>query len=186
MHHWYPKTIDNSWQEQLFDDCYIINEIARTRPATNDMMRICCLGVIESNASSQATDPHLEAWFQAENVAVSGPGATFELYTRGGLGPGWHAKMIASTRPEFLAINAVLVNCHEGTVLCFISRKNYRCPLPLLISFLQSVASEAAAKSLDLSFWSPKSSVQRPRRMSYSSFSSFWGMIWYDGITCSW
>lgn len=70
------------------------------------------------------------------------------LYT-GGLGPGWHAKMIASTRPEFLAINAVLVNCHEGTVLCFISRKNYRCPLPLLISFLQSVASEAAAKSLD-------------------------------------
>ena len=165
MHHWYPKTIDNnSWQEQLLDDCYMINEIARTRPATSDMMRICCLGVIESNASSQATDPHLEAWFQAENVAVSGPGATFELYTRGGLGPGWHAKMIASTRPEFLAINAVLVNCHE----------------------LQNVASEAVAKSLDLSFWSPKSSVQRPRRMSYSSFSSFWGMIWYDGITCSW
>ena len=66
----------------------MINEIARTRPATNDMMRTCCLDVIESNASSQATDPHLEAWFQAENVAVSGPGATFELYTRGGLDQG--------------------------------------------------------------------------------------------------
>lgn len=64
------------------------DEIARTRPATNDMMRTCCLGVIESNASSQATDPHLEAWFQAENFAVPGPGATFELYTRGGVDQG--------------------------------------------------------------------------------------------------
>ncbi len=76
----------------MFDNCfwhmssYIsiewYNQVARTRPTTYDIMCTCCLGVIDSNASSQATDPHLEAWFQAENFVVSGPGAT-ELHTWG-------------------------------------------------------------------------------------------------------